>query len=81
MAKEMRTRTSPADAHNVESVDSKLIQRQDVESTLNRRCFDVMCLLGPDGKTDLGCKPIIESLFVLIIAQYKVYVQENMGLR
>ena len=30
-------------AHNV---DTTLIQRQDVESTLNRSCFNVVCPLG-----------------------------------
>ena len=30
-------------AHNVDSI---LIQRLDVESMLNRRCFNIVCLLG-----------------------------------
>ena len=35
---------SPQQAHNVETTS---IQRQDVISTLNRRCVNVVCSLGP----------------------------------
>ena len=47
------------------NVDSTLIQRQDVESTLNRLCFQVMCLL----ETYLN-KDIFTVTFMLYIKEY-----------
>ena len=42
----MLSRVFLADTHRWNDVDSTLIQRQDVESTLSRRCVYVVCLLG-----------------------------------
>ena len=39
-------RNIPANTRRSNNVESTLIQRQDVESTLNRRCFNVVCPLG-----------------------------------
>ena len=36
----------PADTRRENNVDSTLLQRHDVESTLNRRFFNVVCQLG-----------------------------------
>ena len=36
----------PADTQRRSNVDSTLIQHIDVKSSLNRRCFNVVCLLG-----------------------------------
>ena len=36
----------PADTQHWNNVDPTLIQRQNVESTLNRRCVNVLCPLG-----------------------------------
>ena len=44
----------PAGTQRRNNVDSTLIQRQYVESTLNRRCFNAVCLLGFVYSTD--CK-------------------------
>ena len=38
--------TCSAGTQRLDNVDSTLIQRLDVESTFNRRCFNVLCMLG-----------------------------------
>ena len=48
---------SPADTQRWNNVDSTLIQRLDVELTLNRRCFNVVCLLGSQIKAWQTWKP------------------------
>ena len=47
LSRGIKIRQSSQRAHNIETTyNSTLIQRLDFGSTLNRRCFDVMCLLG-----------------------------------
>ena len=41
-----RTSLIPADTQHWNNVDSTFIKWFDVEWTLNRRCFNVVCLLG-----------------------------------
>ena len=52
----------PADTQHWNNVDSTLIQRQDIESMLNRRCLNTLCQLG-----FLSVMLKISCLFFLIL--------------
>ena len=49
------------------NVDSMLIQRLDVESTLNRRCFNSLCLLG---HLESGSNFIMNPWYMIIKDRY-----------
>ena len=58
-------------------LDSTLNQLQDVESTLNRRCFNVVCTLGSDFEVALSRR--IFTLSLLVFSGRRAHVSYTYG--